>query len=85
MSTTIRLTPHGEELLKQQLSKGQYNSAEEVVERALESLAGKTSGHVTVDKLKAAAEAVARLRESRRGLSLGDLNIKELIEEGRKA
>ena len=34
----IRLTLHGEELLRQQLAQGQFQSAEEVIERALESL-----------------------------------------------
>jgi len=39
MSTTIHLTPHSEELLKEQLARGPYRSPEEVIESALERLA----------------------------------------------
>ena len=35
----VRLTPHSKELLEQQLAEGQFHSPEEVIERALESLA----------------------------------------------
>jgi Arc/MetJ-type ribon-helix-helix transcriptional regulator len=35
---TIRLGPHGEELLQEQLARGAYRSPEEVIERALEAL-----------------------------------------------
>ncbi len=35
----IRLNPHSEQLLQQQLTQGQFRSAEEVIERALETLA----------------------------------------------
>jgi Arc/MetJ-type ribon-helix-helix transcriptional regulator len=34
----IRLSPHSEQLLKEQLENGPYHSPEEVIERALESL-----------------------------------------------
>jgi len=39
MSATISLTPHGEELLQEQLARGTCRSPEEVVETALETLA----------------------------------------------
>ena len=39
--STIHLTPHGEELLKEQLVRGPYRTPEEVIERALETLAKK--------------------------------------------
>jgi putative addiction module CopG family antidote len=41
----IRLTPHSEELLKEQLAQGQYHSAEEVIERALERLSEREQRH----------------------------------------
>ena len=41
--STIRLTPHSEELLQKQLARGPYRSPEEVIERALETLAQKES------------------------------------------
>jgi prevent-host-death family protein len=36
------------------------------------------------DKRRQALEAVARIRELRKGLTLGGLDIKELINEGRR-
>lgn len=36
---TIKLTPHGESLLRDYLSKGHYRSPEEAIEHALEILA----------------------------------------------
>lgn len=60
MSTTIQLTPHGEELLKEQLSRDPYRSPEEVVESALETLAQKQISAVPADpSKKSPAEAVA--------------------------
>jgi hypothetical protein len=41
--STIRLTPHSEELLQKQLTRGPYRPSEEVIERALETLAQKES------------------------------------------
>lgn len=35
----IRLTPHSEQILREQLAHGNFRSAEEVIERALQALA----------------------------------------------
>ena len=82
---TIRLTPHSEELFKEQLARGPYRPSEEVIERALETLAQKDyfsfrHGPST----KSPAEAVADILELRRGVRLGGLKIKDLIHEGHK-
>lgn len=85
MSTTIQLTPHGEDLLKEQLSRDPYRSPEEVVESALETLAQKQISAVPADpSKKSPAEAVANILELRKGVQLGGLRIKDLIHEGRK-
>jgi Arc/MetJ-type ribon-helix-helix transcriptional regulator len=83
--STIRLTPHSEELLQKHLTRGPYRSPEEVIERALETLAQKESlpfhlGPAT----KSPAEAVADILELRKGVRLGGLKIKDLIHEGHK-
>ncbi len=83
--STIRLTPHSEELLQKHLTHGPYRSPEEVIERALESLAQKESilpppGPPT----KSPAEAVADILELRKGVRLGGLKINDLIHEGHK-
>jgi hypothetical protein len=50
------------------------------VERALESIAGQQPA----ERKKTPAEAVAHIRESRKGVTLGGLKIKDLIHEGHK-
>jgi Arc/MetJ-type ribon-helix-helix transcriptional regulator len=86
VSTTIRLSPHGEQLLREQLSAGPYRSAEEVIERALESLAHQNSRRngLTGTLKRSASEAIADMMELRKNLTLGGLKIKDLINEGRK-
>lgn len=37
----VKLTPHGEDLLRDSLARGSYRTPEEVIERALEILAAK--------------------------------------------
>ena len=81
MSTTIRLTPHGEALLQEQLANGPYRSPEEVVERALEAFAENSEQSRSE---MTPAEAVADIQASRRGVTLGGLRIRDLIHEGHK-
>ena len=76
----VTLTPHGEELLKDQLARNTGSSPEEILERALETLAGQAPP----ERRKTTAEAVAHIRESRKGVTLGGLKIKDLIHEGHK-
>ncbi len=83
--STIRLTPHGEELLQRQLALGSYRSPEEVIERALENLAQKDSDSRQLGSIgKSPAEAIADILEIQKRNRLGGLKIKELIREGRK-
>jgi Arc/MetJ-type ribon-helix-helix transcriptional regulator len=84
MSTTVRLTPHAEALLQKQLANGSYRSPEEVVERALETLAKDGEQSRLEPPTKTPAGAVADIREIRKGLTLGGLRIKDLIHEGHK-
>ena len=69
----------------ERLPRNDYRSPEEVIERALETLAQKESvpnrlGPAT----KSPAEAVADILELRKGARLGGLRIKDLIHEGHK-
>ena len=59
-----------------------YHSPEEVVTRALEALAEKE--RLQHQRKKTPAEAVADIRELRKGVTLGGLKIRDLINEGRK-
>lgn len=82
MPMILTLDPHGEQLVAAQLRTGRYQSPEEVVTRALETLAEKEP--LLSERKKTAAEAVADIRELRKGVSLGGIKIRDLIDEGRK-
>lgn len=82
MPMTLTLDPHGEQLVAAHLRSGRYQSAEEVVTHALEILA-ETEGPSN-ERKKTPAEAVADIRELRKGVTLGGLKIRDFINEGRK-
>ncbi len=83
--STVRLTAHSEELLQQQLAPGPYRSPEEVIERALETLAKKdVDPSCAATSTKTPAEAVADILEIQKRNRLGGLKIKDLVQEGRK-
>lgn len=58
----VRLTRHSEELIQEQLAQGSYHSAEEVIERALETLAEREQAHesANVAEFEAALDALAQ-------------------------
>ena len=78
--TLPSLDPHGEQLIAAHLRTGRYHSPEEIVTRALETLAEKEQP--AIQRKKTPAEAVAHIRESRTGITLGGLKIKDLIHAG---
>jgi len=83
--STIHRPAHGEELLREQLLRGPYRTPEEVIERALETLAQKErDASPTAPSTRTPAEAVADILELRKGVRLEGLKIKDLIHEGHK-
>jgi Arc/MetJ-type ribon-helix-helix transcriptional regulator len=82
MALTLTLDRRDEQIVEAQLRTGRYKSPEQVVARALETLSEKEP--VAPLRTKTAAEAVAHIRESRRGVTLGGLKIKDLIHEGHR-
>jgi hypothetical protein len=83
MPLTLTLDNHGEELVSAYLRSGLYHSPEEVVARALETLAA-SEPHTVSAATMSPDEAVADIRELRKGITLGGLRIKNLVNEGRK-
>ena len=57
----IRLNPHSEQLLNEALSRGDYHSAEEVIERALETLSERARHRAAMDaaEFEATLDALA--------------------------
>ena len=82
MSLTLTLDPHDEQLIAAQLNTGRYHSPEEVLTRALEKLA--ESEPPAARRMRSTAEAVAHIRQSRKGVTLSGIKVKDLIDEGRK-
>ena len=62
----IRLTPHSEELLREQLEQGPFHSPEEVIEHALESLSEKLHGRcaMSLAEFEATLDALAEGSEA---------------------
>ena len=77
----VTLTRHAQELLNAELARS-GGSPEEVIERALAQLAA--NDRTISSRHKTPAEAVADIRELRKGVILGGLKITDLIREGRK-
>lgn len=77
---TITLQPDQERAIEEAIRAGAFRSVNEFIDAAIATLPNNT----------AAAEPActparkSRLRELREGLALGELSIKELIEEGRE-
>ena len=82
MPLTVTLDTHGEQILSAYLRSGRYHSPEEIVSRALEPLNEREPPAPGPGKTP--AEAVAHIRESRKGVTLGGLKIKDLIHAGHK-
>ncbi len=85
MDSTIRRTPHSQELLEEQIARGPFRSPEEVIERDMETLAQRESVHPRLGpSTKSPAEAVAGIPEIQKRNRLGGLQIKDLIHEEHK-
>jgi Arc/MetJ-type ribon-helix-helix transcriptional regulator len=79
---TITLKPDTERLINEELKTGQYKDAEEVIQRALQTL--HATHQATPNQVQECQEAAARIRELRKGVTLGGLKIQDLIHEGHK-
>ena len=74
---TITLKPETERLINEELTSGHYKDAEEVMQRARQTL--HALHHATPGKVQECQDAAARIHELRQGMTLGGLNSKDLI------
>jgi Arc/MetJ-type ribon-helix-helix transcriptional regulator len=81
---TLTLNPEHERMINQELQAGHYRSAEEVIGCALEALCGRELGLLQRGEKRDPKRAAARIRERRKGVTLGGLRIKDLVNEGRR-
>jgi Arc/MetJ-type ribon-helix-helix transcriptional regulator len=77
---TITLRPEQEKVIEQAIETGMYSSVDEVLDSALESIR-RRAVRPTLTRSQIAGE---RIRELRKGVTLGGIPIKGLIEEGRQ-
>jgi len=73
----IELKPEHQLMIDRAIQSGAYQYPSEVISAALDMLAGDL-------QLGNGQPRKSRLWELREGLSLGDISIRELIEEGRE-
>jgi Arc/MetJ-type ribon-helix-helix transcriptional regulator len=74
---TIELTPEQERIIANVIRSGAYRDAKDVIGAALGKLAE------TMEERNGQARP-SRLWELRRGLNLGEVSIREFIDEGRE-
>jgi putative addiction module CopG family antidote len=80
----IRLDPHSERLIEQQIRAGRYHSPEEVVARALETLAEEVATRSEETDRREAVQDMLEFADKHR-FTLGQgLRIRDLIHEGHK-
>lgn len=78
---TIELKPEHQRIVEQAVKSGRYGSVDEFLDEAFTGWRAKDNQPL-FNKEKAQA-AAARIRELRKGVSLGGLKIRDLINEGR--
>jgi len=81
----IRLKPETERLLEEEIRKGRFQSADEMIARAIHALRGQSMAEqerTAEDRCRAVEWALDFARN--RAVSLGDISIKELIHEGHR-
>ena len=76
------LTPDTERLINEALKRGHYRDAEDVIQQALQTL--HAAHQASLSQVHECQEAAAHIRELRKGMTLGGLNIKDLLHEGHK-
>ncbi len=80
----VRLDTRGEYLIEQQLRAGRFHTPEEVVARALETLAGEESAQPEATKRRQAVQDMLEFAGKHR-FTLGEgLRVRDLIHEGHK-
>ncbi len=77
---SLTLSPEHERMVNEELRAGRYRSAEE----ALEALREKEHSTLAHGEKRDPRHAAARIRERRKGVTLGGLRIKDLVNEGRR-
>jgi len=81
----ISLNAEQERIVKEELSSGQYTSAEEVISQALSALREQVRNNVSMlkEERKRAVQSLLEFAEKNR-TRLQDISIKDLLHEGHR-
>jgi Arc/MetJ-type ribon-helix-helix transcriptional regulator len=82
----IILTPEQEQIVKEELTSGQFHTPEEVISHALRALQGKTNILSKAEKDERYRHAVAEMLDfvEKNRTFLQDVSVKQLIHEGHR-
>jgi Arc/MetJ-type ribon-helix-helix transcriptional regulator len=80
---TVELKPEQERRIEELMRSGRFHSLDELLDQALERVSTGEPSPTQEERKRRARNAVVHIRELRKGLTLGGLRIKDLIEEGR--
>lgn len=80
----IELKPETERLVQEEMRTGHFQSIDELIVEGVRALREMSFGQSPAHGNGTAAEAVSRLRASRKGVTLGGLKIKDLAHEGHR-
>ena len=82
----IHLTPEQEEIVNEELRRGQYETAEEVISQALKTLQGKRGSFAAPQKEQQRVRAVREMLEfvEKNRTALRHVSVKQLIHEGHR-
>jgi hypothetical protein len=78
---TVELKPETERLVQEELRNGHFRSVNELIDKAVQVLHDQNRSKRQARRTP--AEAIAHIRQIRQGVTLGDLRIKDLMNEGR--
>ena len=80
----IKLKPETEQLVQTEIQNGHFRSIDELIVQGVQALREKSSARSASTPNGTVAEAVARLRTLRKGVTLGGLKIEDLAHEGHR-
>ena len=81
---TIEVKPETERLVREEIESGHIRSIDDLIVAGVHAVRARTSSTGRRDTQGQCADAAARLRELRKGVTLGGLRIRDLAHEGHR-
>ena len=78
---TVQLSREQQHVIDKAMETGKYHSVNEVLDSALEGMREREGFGRSLEQSRLAGQ---RIREFRKGTTLGGISIRELIEDGRE-